>query len=92
MVFSVVMQPLLKTNIYIYIYIYVYGTPPPRTYLQTCSVYMYATTLLHMHTHTHTRAHTHVTWINVYEHCYIIRKGLGMQDHAQQNSLEARLH
>ena len=63
---------------------------PPKTYLQTC---LYTYMLPHVSTqYTCTHTHTQATWFSVYEHNYIIRKGLRMQDHAQQNSLEARLH
>ena len=52
----------------------------------------------HAHTCTHTHTHTHMQRglvymkISVYEHGYIIRKRLRIQYHAQQSSLEARLH
>ena len=89
---------LMCVYTYVYRYIYIYGTPP-RTYLQTCLyTYMRSHFSTHAHTCTHTHTRTHMQRglvymkISVYEHGYIIRKRLRIQYHAQQSSLEARLH
>ena len=76
--------------------------PPPQDLPPNLSVYIYEITLqytcTHMHTHAHTHTRTHMQRglvymkISVYEHGYIIRKRLRTQYHAQQSSLEARLH
>ena len=86
----------------IYIYIYMVPPPPPQDLPPNLSVYIYEITLQYTCTHMHTYAHTHTRThmqrglvymkISVYEHGYIIRKRLRIQYHAQQSSLEARLH
>ena len=81
---------------------YIYIWYPPQDLPPNLSVYIYEITLqytcTHMHTHAHTHTRTHMQRglvymkISVYEHGYIIRKRLRIQYHAQQSSLEARLH
>ena len=76
---------------------YIYMVPP-QDLPPNLSVYIYEITLqytcTHMHTHTRTHMQRGLVYmkISVYEHGYIIRKRLRIQYHAQQSSLEARLH